>query len=87
MIASPAPTEPSILPWVAMGTGAATLGAAIALGISNANARSELEGSIHGGPEKAELQARIHDHGLAANVLFVAAAAAIATTVVLFLIE
>jgi hypothetical protein len=89
--ATTAPTiEPqgsSPLPWVVLGAGVAAGAAGTVLGLSSADAKTELEGSIHVGAEYDALSDRLQTHGLAANVLFGVAAGAALTSIVWLIVQ
>lgn len=88
---APEPRERSLLraalPWIALGAGAACGGAGVYFGTSSADAKEELESGIFLGGEYDALSSRLEGHGLAANVLFGAAAGLVVTGVVLFLVD
>lgn len=81
------PPSSHLLPWIAFSTGGAALAASIMLGVSNANARAQLNDGIQTAADYRTLSGRAHDHGLAANVLMTTAGVALATGIVLLLVE
>ncbi|MCK6551059.1 hypothetical protein L6R52_34810 [Myxococcota bacterium] len=74
-------------PWIVLGAGVAAGTAGALLGVSSADAKTELESSIHIGAEYDALSDRMKTHGLAANVLFGVAATAVVTSVVWLIVQ
>lgn len=75
------------LPWMILGAGALAAAAGVGFGISSSNARSDSQNPAISQAEFEELADRTQAHAIAADVLFVAAAAGVAAGIVLFASE
>lgn len=75
----------AILSWTAIGTGVALGGVAAGLRVSAENVRGDAEALAHDDAGRSELEDRSNAHGLASNLLFGAAAVAVASGVVYLL--
>jgi hypothetical protein len=77
----------SVAPWIVFGASALALGTGVAFGLSSRSAREQIERSRHDQLEYDELSGRQSAHGMAANVLFGAAAAGAVAGVVMLIID
>ena len=82
---SPAPA-PRVWPWIGLGAGVVAGAGAVAFGASSRSAGETAESRVHTGAELDALAGRQRDHGVAAIALGVTAAAAITTSVLLWLV-
>lgn len=78
----PAPEKRvGLAPWLLFGGSAVALGAGVGFGLSSSGARDDLSSFAFGGEEHDRLRSRASTHAIAADVLFVAAAAGVAAGV------
>ncbi len=81
---TPRPAEHGVAPWVVLGASGAVAGVGLGFGISNRIARARLEGEVTTMEERADLEARIRTHGIAAIALLGTATVGAVTAILLY---
>jgi hypothetical protein len=86
-VVTPPIEEPSIAPWIVLGASGAVAAVGVGFGVSSRLAKGRLEGQVTTIEERSDLEGRTREHGIAANVLFGAAAAGAITAILLYALD